>query len=203
MTARLGILLSGSGSTYANLVAQIAAGRLDAEIGVVISSRADAYGLERAKTFGHPSAVTSKADEITAILQDHRCTWVAMCGWLKFYDPPAGLRGKVLNVHPALLPAFGGKGMYGHHVHEAVLKAGQPMSGCTVHFVAGAYDSGPILAQRVVPVRKDDTPETLAQRVQEAERHIYPLVLQSLIQHGLPLRRIDGVDGLDFGFSEI
>jgi phosphoribosylglycinamide formyltransferase 1 len=181
MTARLGILLSGSGTTYANLVEAIKAGRLDAEIAVVISSRADAYGLERAKAFGHPSRVAKKSDDVTAALLAARVDWVAFCGWMRFYDPPAELRGRVVNIHPSLLPAFGGKGMYGLHVHEAVLAADATTTGCTVHLVAGAYDSGPILAQSRVPVLPGDTVDSLQQRVQAAERELYPRVIADLI----------------------
>ena len=181
MTARLGILLSGSGTTYANLVAAIRAGRLDAEIAVVVSSRADAYGLERAKAFGHPCLVAKEAAAITAALREARAEWVAFCGWMRFYDPPAELRGRVVNIHPSLLPAFGGKGMYSIHVHEAVLAAGATTTGCTVHLVAGAYDSGPILAQSRVPVMAGDTAESLQHRVQEAERELYPRVIADLI----------------------
>jgi phosphoribosylglycinamide formyltransferase-1 len=181
MPARLGILLSGSGSTYANLVDAIASGRLAAEIAVVVSSKADAGGVERARRHGHPVVIASDPAGVTAALVEHRCQVVAMCGWLKFYDPPAALRGRVINIHPSLLPAFGGKGMYGIHVHRAVLAAGARESGCTAHLVTGDYDSGPHLGQRRVPVLPDDTPEQLQARVQEAERTLYPEVLSQVI----------------------
>lgn len=181
MPARLGILLSGSGSTYANLVEAIAAGRLTAEIAVVVSSKADAGGVERARGYGHPLVIAGDSAGVTAALLEHRCDLVAMCGWLKFYDPPPELRGRVVNIHPSLLPAFGGKGMYGIHVHRAVIAAGVRESGCTAHLVSGDYDSGPHLAQRRVPVMPDDTPERLQARVQEAERLLYPQVLEALI----------------------
>jgi phosphoribosylglycinamide formyltransferase-1 len=181
MPARLGILLSGSGSTYANLVAAIADGRLPAEIAVVIGSRADAGGLERARAHGHPAVVAAAPEAVTAALRAHRAEWVAMCGWMRFYDPPPEFHGRVLNIHPSLLPGFGGKGMYGIHVHRAVLAAGAPCSGCTVHLVSGAYDSGAILGQRRVPVLPGDTPEALQERVQAAERALYPEVLAGVI----------------------
>lgn len=181
MPARLGILLSGSGSTYANLVEAIATGKLLAQIVVVVSSKADAGGVERARAFGHPVVVASDAASVSAALLDHRCEVVAMCGWLKFYDPPPALRGRVVNIHPSLLPDFGGKGMYGIHVHRAVIAAGVRESGCTAHLVSGDYDSGPHLGQRRVPVLPDDTPERLQARVQEAERALYPEVLGRLI----------------------
>jgi phosphoribosylglycinamide formyltransferase-1 len=181
MRARLGILLSGSGSTYANLAEAIAGGRLPAEIAVVVSSKADAGGVERARRHGHPVVVASDPAAVTKALLDHRCEVVAMCGWLKFYDPPASLRGRVVNIHPSLLPAFGGKGMYGIHVHRAVIAAGVHESGCTAHLVTGDYDSGPHLAHRRVLIQPGDTPEALQARVQEAERSLYPEVLATLI----------------------
>ena len=145
MTAKLGILLSGGGSTYDNLATAIDDGRIPAEIVCVISSKAAVKGLDIAANRGHQHHVLRQADEISACLQDAGAEWVAMCGFMRFYDPPEVYKGRVLNVHPSLLPAFGGKGMYGHHVHEAVLAAGARISGCTVHVVDGAYDSGPIL----------------------------------------------------------
>ncbi len=187
MPARLGILLSGSGSTYANLVEAIAAKRLSAEVAVVVSSKADAGGVERARRYGHRVVIAAEAGAVTQALLDHRCDVVAMCGWLKFYDPPASLRGRVVNIHPSLLPAFGGKGMYGIHVHRAVVNAGVPETGCTAHLVTGDYDSGPHLAQSRVPVQPGDTPEQVQARVQEAERALYPQVLASLIA-GLPAK---------------
>jgi phosphoribosylglycinamide formyltransferase 1 len=181
MPARLGILLSGSGSTYANLVDAIADGRLSAEIVVVVSSKADAGGVERARANGHPVVIASDSATVTAALLAHRCEVVAMCGWLKFYDPPSSLRGRVVNIHPSLLPAFGGKGMYGIHVHRAVIAAGARETGCTAHLVSGDYDSGPHLAHLRVPVLPDDTAESLQARVQAAERTLYPQVLGALI----------------------
>ena len=107
-------------------------------------------------------------------LDEHEAALCAMAGFLKLWSIPQAWRGHVLNVHPALLPAFGGKGMYGHHVHEAVLASGAKVSGCTVHFADDEYDHGQIVLQRTVPVLEDDTPATLAARVQEAEREAYP-----------------------------
>ncbi len=181
MPARLGILLSGSGSTYANLVEAIAGGDLPAEIAVVVASRADAGGIERARGFGHRWCVAAEPAAVSAALLAARVDWVAMCGWMRYYDPPAELRGRVLNIHPSLLPAFGGKGMYGIHVHRAVIGARAALSGCTVHVVSGAYDSGAILAQAQVEVRADDSAESLQERVQAAERRLYPRVIAAVI----------------------
>lgn len=198
---RLGILLSGTGSTYANLVERIADGTLDAEIAVVVSSRADAGGLARAAANGHPHLVAREEEAVAAALREHRCELVAMCGWMRWFDPPPDLAGRVLNVHPALLPAFGGEGMYGDRVHRAVLEAGVKVAGCTVHVVAGPYDSGPILAQRTVPVLPGDDLETLRDRVQAAERHLYPRVL-AVYEPGVQrLPAAAGCDEDDFGFA--
>jgi formyltetrahydrofolate-dependent phosphoribosylglycinamide formyltransferase len=189
--ARLGILLSGSGSTYENLAVACREGRIAAEIAVVVASRADLGGCERARRLGHPLVVAAQPEQVTAALRSHGAGWVAMCGWLKYWDPPADFAERTVNVHPSLLPSFGGKGMYGTKVHTAVLAHGCAVSGCTVHLVAGGYDTGPILAQRAVPVLPDDTPCTLAARVQEAERALYPAAIQELIA-GRTRRLADG-----------
>jgi phosphoribosylglycinamide formyltransferase-1 len=181
MAPRLGILLSGSGSTYANLAERIRAGALSAEIAVVIGNRPGLGGLARAQGFGHPTAVAADPAAVTAALLAHGAQWVAMCGWLKYWDPPAAFAGRAVNIHPSLLPAFGGKGMYGLRVHAAVLAAGCRESGCTVHLVEGAYDSGRILGQARVPVLAGDTPESLQARVQAAERELYPRMLAQLL----------------------
>lgn len=180
-TPRLGILLSGSGSTYANLEAAIAAGRLRAEVAVVVSSKAGVGGLEIAARHGRPTVVASAADEVTAALRAHRAQWVAMCGWMRFWNPPGEFAGRTLNIHPSLLPAFGGKGMYGIHVHRAVLAAGVAETGCTVHLVDGDYDSGRIIGQRRVAVQAGDTAETLQARVQAVERELYPHALTQVL----------------------
>jgi phosphoribosylglycinamide formyltransferase 1 len=182
MPARLGILLSGSGTTYANLAQAVAEGRVPAEIAVVVASRADAGGLERARALGHATAVAGDGAAVERALRAQGASWVAMCGWMRYWDPPADFRGRVLNIHPSLLPAFGGRGMYGLHVHRAVLAAGVTVSGCTVHVVAGPYDSGPVLAQRQVEVLPDDTPETLQERVQACERDLYPQAIAAAIR---------------------
>lgn len=175
---RLGILLSGSGSTYENLAQRCADGAIPAEIAVVVASRSGIGGIERARRLGHPCVV---AEDPAPALAQHGAEWVAMCGWLRYWDPPPPWAGRTVNIHPSLLPAFGGRGMYGLRVHRAVLAAGCKITGCTVHFVQGAYDSGPIIDQEAVRVLPDDTPETLAARVQAAERELYPRVLARLL----------------------
>lgn len=181
MPPRLGILLSGSGSTYANLEAAIADRRLDAEIAVVVSSKEGAGGLDIARQHGRATVVAADPSAVTMALRQHRAQWVAMCGWMRFWNPPGEFIDHTVNIHPSLLPAFGGRGMYGIHVHRAVLAAGVRETGCTVHLVTGDYDSGRILAQRRVAVLPEDTPESLQARVQAAERELYPCTIAALL----------------------
>lgn len=189
---RVAVLASGSGSTFQNLVLrgrlpEEDPARIDAEVVLLVVSRPDAYAVKRADVLGVACEVLPKEIQkdpaalgaaIGALLAAHRVELVAMAGFLKLWTIPPAFRGRVLNVHPALLPAFGGHGMYGHHVHDAVIASGAKVSGCTVHFADDQYDTGPIVVQRAVPVSSEDTPETLAARVQEAEREAYPEAVQ-------------------------
>ncbi len=190
---QIAVLLSGSGTSLENLFDRIADGRLPAaKIAVVISSKRDAGGLERARRHGVPEVTiarkdfpTGKAfnDALHAELAKHEIDLVALLGFLALFEPRARFAGRTLNVHPALIPAFCGKGYYGHHVHEAVLKQGAKLSGATVHFVDDEYDHGPIVLQKAVSVEDDDTPETLAARVQAVERELVPQAIR-LFQEG-------------------
>lgn len=184
---RLGVLISGGGTTLINLVECIKQGKLDAEVAVVISSRSAVAGVERAKAAGmnvkiirtkdHPDIDEfSKAIERELIAA--KVDLVVQAGWLCLWKIPKRYDNRVMNIHPALLPGFGGQGMWGHHVHEAVLKAGCKVSGCTVHFCTNEYDSGPVIVQRCCPVKDDDTPDTLAARVFEQECIAYPEAIQ-------------------------
>ena len=184
----LAVLLSGSGRTLQNLMDLIEADELDARISVVISNVADAFGLERARKHGIP-AVAAPPARIEAELARHPVDLVALAGYLVFFRIPKSLRGKVMNIHPALLPSFGGKGFYGRRVHEAVLEAGCKVTGCTVHFADDAYDRGPIIIQRTVPVLEEDTADTLAARVFEQELEAYPEAIQLFAEGRL---RIEG-----------
>jgi len=179
----LAVLISGSGTTLQNFIDQIAAGNLRAEIVQVVSSKAGVLGLERAERAGIPTATVSRKDnpdvgrfsrQIFEILGEKRPDLVCLAGFLNLLEIPAEFRERVMNIHPALLPAFGGKGMYGHHVHEAVIASGAKVSGCTVHFADNEYDHGPIILQRTVPVLDDDTPDCLARRVFAEECIAYP-----------------------------
>jgi formyltetrahydrofolate-dependent phosphoribosylglycinamide formyltransferase len=178
-TINLAILISGSGRTLQNFIDEIAAGRLDARIRVVVSSSPDAGGNEKALRAGIPLAVVDRKaagfnEAITKAVEKHKVDLVLLAGFLHLWTFPPPYKGRVLNIHPALLPDFGGKGMYGHRVHEAVLKAGEKESGCTVHVADLEYDRGPIIVQRRVKVLPDDTPDTLAARVFQEELIAYP-----------------------------
>jgi phosphoribosylglycinamide formyltransferase-1 len=178
-TIRLAALISGGGTTLQNLIDRIGAGTLDATIVGVVSSRADAVGVDRSRGANLPVRVVSSrssqfADEVWSAVRGFAPDLVCFAGWLHLVPIPPDFHHRVLNIHPALLPSFGGKGMYGRRVHEAVLAAGVKVSGCTVHFADETYDTGPILVQKCVPVKDDDNPETLAARVFEAECEAYP-----------------------------
>jgi formyltetrahydrofolate-dependent phosphoribosylglycinamide formyltransferase len=186
---RLGVLLSGSGRTLQNLIDRIDDGSLPARIEVVVSSHAGVLGLEIARKKGIPAFTvdykehkTTQAfsDAVSAVLDRHPIDLVVMAGFIRRYLFPAKYQGRVLNIHPALLPDFGGKGFYGHHVHEAVLQSGAKESGCTVHLADLHYDRGPILLQKRVPVLPGDTPETLAKRVFQAECEAYPEAIRRM-----------------------
>ena len=180
---RLAVLISGGGTTLRNLLERIKAGRLAAEVVTVISSNPAARGLEFARAAGIPAHVVERSsyadlaafsEAIFAPCRDADAQLVAMAGFLKLVEIPPDFAGRVLNIHPSLIPAFCGQGFYGHRVHEAVLAYGCKVSGCTVHFVDNVYDHGPIVLQRAVDVRDDDTPKSLAERVFAAEREAFP-----------------------------
>jgi phosphoribosylglycinamide formyltransferase-1 len=184
---RLVVLISGGGTTLRNLIEKIAAGQLDAQIALVISSNPEARGLEFARAAGIPTQVVERrafdsvegfSDAIFAACRGAAPDIVVLGGFLKLIVVPPDFENRLVNIHNALIPAFCGKGFYGRRVHEAVLEQGARVSGCTVHFVDNRYDHGPILLQRVVPVLDDDTPETLAARVFEAECEAYPEALR-------------------------
>jgi formyltetrahydrofolate-dependent phosphoribosylglycinamide formyltransferase len=195
---RLAVLISAGGTTLQNLLDRIADGRLAARIAVVISSRADAFGLERAQRAGVPTFVVERksctsVDEFSTRIFEHvrqaGAELVCMAGFLQLVQIPDAFKGRVMNIHPALIPAFCGKGFYGHHVHEAVLAYGAKVSGCTVHFADNEYDHGPIILQRPVAVLDDDTPDTLAQRIFEQECIAYPEAIRLFAEQRL---RIEG-----------
>jgi len=185
----IAVLISGGGTTLRNLIERIQDGSLPVEIRVVISSNPVAKGLQFAEAAGLKSTVVEKKKELTdaafseAIFEPCRAAsaqYVVMGGFLKHVFIPPDFQNRVINIHPARLPKFGGKGMYGLKVHEAVIAAGERVSGCTVHFVDNEYDHGPVILQRQVSVLPGDTPATLQARVFAAECEAYPQVLRSL-----------------------
>ena len=191
MTAplRLAVLLSGSGRTLENLLERIQAGTLAAEVKIVVSNRGDVRGVEIARRAGLPAHVlprstTPLATWSNAIFNACRAVeadLVVMAGFLQLVEIPADFAGRVINIHPALLPAFGGKGFHGMHVHRAVLARGCTVSGCTVHLVDNEYDHGRILLQKTVAVLPDDTPESLAARVFAVECQALPEAIARFI----------------------
>lgn len=190
MALRVAVLLSGSGTTLENLIEQQAKGQLDVEIAVVVSSKPSAFGLERARRHGIPAhAVDRRAyrDEpafnnaLHRILDQYQAELLVLAGFLSRLEL-RGYNGRTVNVHPALVPAFSGKGYYGERVHRAVLEAGVKLTGVTVHFCDEEYDTGPIILQEAVPVEPDDSVDSLAHRVQKKERELYPRALQLIAQ---------------------
>ena len=190
MPLRIAVLLSGEGTSLENLFEQIEAG-LPARIEAVIASKPSAGGLARARRRGIPALAVLRRehpdvgafnDALHRALADFEIDLVALLGFLSPFEPRERFAGRVINVHPALIPAFSGRGFYGHRVHEAVLEAGVKVSGATVHFADGEYDHGPIILQEAVPVRDDDTPESLAARVQAAERRLVPEAIRLIAE---------------------
>jgi formyltetrahydrofolate-dependent phosphoribosylglycinamide formyltransferase len=191
MTVKLAVLVSGGGTTLQSFLDRIADGSLDARVEVVISSMSNAYALERVRGAGIDTHVVrwrdyeddeAFSDAISAIIDRHEVDLVLGAGFMRRWVFPPRYQGRMLNTHGALLPKFGGQGMWGHHVHEAVIAAGETESGCTVHIADHEYDHGPILVQKKVPVLPDDTAETLAARVQAAEREAYPEAVRIMAQ---------------------
>lgn len=186
-TLRIAVLISGGGTTLQNLIRYMDAGRLRVEIPLVISSSPKAGGRQIAADAGIPCEVIRRKafpsqDAFSTAIFDH-CRRVGadlavMGGFLKRTTIPDDFTNRVTNIHPALIPSFCGDEMYGHVVHEAVLEYGVKLSGCTVHFADNQYDHGPVILQKAVPVFDDDTPETLAERVFQAECEAYPEALQ-------------------------
>lgn len=185
---RLAVLISGGGRSLLNLQRRIEEGRLTARIDVVVSSRGNAPGVERARAAGMRVVIVERSklspvqfqEAVTKSVQG--VDLVVMAGFLSMWEVPAEFVGRVINIHPALLPEFGGRGMYGAKVHEAVLRSGRKESGCTVHFCDNEYDHGSIIVQRKVPVFAADTPEILAARVFEQECEALPEAIQRIAE---------------------
>jgi len=195
---KLAVCVSGRGS---NLVALLEAlrGSREAQVALVLSNRPEAPALDQAREWGVPAESLSSyrdGSEWLERLKGHQVDLVVLAGYLKLVPPEVirAYRGRILNVHPALLPAFGGPGMYGHHVHRAVLASGAAQSGATVHLVDEEYDRGPILAQGRVPVLPGDTPESLAARVLEVEHRLLPETVLRAARAGHPVPLADPLE---------
>ncbi|HMP15406.1 MAG TPA: phosphoribosylglycinamide formyltransferase [Gemmatales bacterium] len=196
MPLRLAVLISGSGSTLQNLMDHQKEGKLLAEIVTVVSSRAQVAGLDKARQAGLPAIVIERkgkslqpfADEIYKHLRQIQIDLVCLAGFLEFLPIPEDFTNKVINIHPSLIPAFCGKGYYGRHVHEAVIRMGVKISGCTVHFADNEYDHGPIILQKAIPVRDEDTPESLAKRVFAAECDALPEAINLIAENRVIVR---------------
>lgn len=191
MTMRIAVAVSGRGSNLEALLGALTP-KSPARVVLVLSNRQDAGALERAAAHGVRTEILADAADGVEWLERlarHRVDLLVLAGYLKLVPPPVvqRYRGRILNVHPALLPRFGGPGMYGRRVHEAVLASGARESGATVHLVDEEYDRGPILAQSRVPVLPDDTPDTLAHRVLEAEHRLLPAAVLAAAAAGHPV----------------
>jgi formyltetrahydrofolate-dependent phosphoribosylglycinamide formyltransferase len=180
---RLGVLVSGGGTTLQNFIDKIKDGTLNAQVACVISTSRTAYAIERAAKHGitADSVVRSEydsiekfSDAIFEILDRHNVELVTLAGFLKLIRIPERYGGRIMNIHPALIPCFCGDGMYGMKVHAAVVDRGVKITGCTVHFADNVYDNGPIIVQKTVPVLDTDTPEDVQKRVFEIEKETYP-----------------------------
>jgi phosphoribosylglycinamide formyltransferase-1 len=185
---RIAVAVSGGGSNLQSLIDSLPAGG-PALVALVVSNKPTAGGLARARRHGIPTAVFADPDspaEWLPLLRSQRIDLVVLAGYLKLVPAEviAAYRGRIINIHPALLPAFGGPGMYGKRVHQAVIDAHATESGCTVHLVDEEYDRGEILAQVRIPVLADDTADTLAARVLIAEHHLLPRVVLEIASRG-------------------
>jgi formyltetrahydrofolate-dependent phosphoribosylglycinamide formyltransferase len=191
---RLAVLLSGSGRTLENLLERIDGGTLPASVAVVVSSRADVRGARIAERSGVPvrvlppggQGVDRWSESIFAACREVQADLVVMAGFLHLVRIPPDFAGRVINIHPSLLPAFGGRGFHGMNVHRAVLERGCTVSGCTVHLVDDEYDHGRVLLQQAVPVLSDDSPESLAARVFAAECQTLPEAIHRIAAGLLP-----------------
>lgn len=194
---RIGVLASGGGTNLQAIIDACERGEIDGDVVVVISNIPDAYALERARKhridafcFPHKGVTREQHEaDIIACLEQHRVDLLCLAGYLRMLTPVLvdKYAGRVMNTHPALLPSFGGEGMHGLHVHQAVLDYGCKVSGCTIHFVSLDVDGGPIVLQKAVPVQEGDTAETLQERVLKEEHKLFPRAVQLFAQGKLKI----------------
>ncbi len=173
---RIAVLISGGGTDLQSIIDAKQAGKINGEIALVVSNRKAAYGLERAKKAGIPTAVIHKQENLIKKLEKEEIDLVVLAGYLAILSEEiiAKYPNRIINIHPSLIPSFCGPGMYGLHVHEAILKRGVKVSGATVHFVNEEVDGGPIIMQRAVPIDDLDSAEAIQERVLEIEHVILP-----------------------------
>ena len=200
----IAVLISGRGRTLRNILDKIDANELDVKINLVIGSK-NCYGLQFAEKKNIPTDVVESSqysdietfsEAVFAKCRRSMARYVVMAGYLSKLRIPQDFENRVLNIHPSLIPSFCGKGFYGRSVHEAALRQGVKVSGCTVHFVDNEYDHGPIILQKVVPVLEDDTTDTLSDRVlYDAEFKAYPEALQLLAEKKIQIETVEGVSG--------
>ena len=204
MSFKIAVLISGGGTTLKNLIEKRQAGLLPIEIGLVISSNSNAAGNQFARNKSIDLKVVERKafdcdDDFSRVIFDccrnANVDLVVMGGFLKKIVVPGDFVNRVINIHPSLIPDFCGQGMYGMHVHRAVIESGAKVSGCTVHFVDNEYDHGPIIAQEKVEVFPDDRPEELQARVFSTECELYPDVIMAIARGRISL--LDGVDSSD------
>jgi len=197
---RIAVFLSGSGSNMQSIMDNCAKGGIPGEVVLVISNNEDAYGLVRAEKAGIDRHVFTRSNfpdsdsagnHLLDILREHQVDLIALAGYLRKLPPLTikAYHNRIVNIHPALLPKYGGKGMYGIRVHKAVLDAGENESGASIHYVDEIYDHGAVIEQQKVPVYPDDTPEKLAARVLEVEHQLYPRVIKRLAEEILKERK--------------
>jgi len=182
---KIAVFISGGGTDLQSLIDSVH--EKSGVISLVVSSRGDAYGLERAKIKGIETMVLPKGDYDSALLEElkkREVEWIVLAGFLKILSPELirHYPRHILNIHPSLIPAFSGPGFYGMRVHEAVYRAGVKWSGATVHFVSDVVDGGAILLQEVVPVLEEDRPEEIARRVLELEHRILPVAVKACLE---------------------
>ncbi len=188
---KLAVLISGGGTTLTNFLEKQAAGELDIEVPLVIASRPDCGGIAKAQAAGLRCEVICRRDyenrhdfsaAVFDLCREAEIDLVTLAGYLSLIHIPEDYEYRVMNIHPALIPAFCGQGYYGHKVHEAVVERGVKISGCTVHFADNEYDHGPIIGQKSVPVKGTDTPDQVAANVFQAECELYPQMIQLFVE---------------------
>jgi phosphoribosylglycinamide formyltransferase 1 len=193
------VLASGGGTNLQAIIDNIESGKLSAQIKVVISNNSKAGALERARNHNIPAihlshkqfATPEELDQkLLSILKENQTDMLVLAGYMKMLSPVIirEYKNRIINIHPALLPSFGGPGMYGIHVHEAVIKSGVKVTGVTVHMVDEVYDHGAIVLQKTIPVMDDDTPESLAERVLKVEHQAYSEALQLFAEERVEIK---------------